>query len=105
MIRKETMMKVQDVMTSNVKFCSPETNVAAAAQTMWENDCGILPVLNDEGWLVGTITDRDIAIAVCTRNRLARDILVGEVIAYGPIATASPDEDIKAALGIMRSAS
>jgi len=105
MTRKERVMKVQDVMTRNVKFCSPETNLAAAAQTMWENDCGILPVLNDEGWLEGTITDRDIAIAVGTRNRLAKDIFVGEVISRDPVVTASPDEDLKSALGIMRNAS
>lgn len=98
-------MKVRDVMTSDVKFCSPETNLARAAQTMWENDCGILPVVNDHGVLVGTITDRDIAIAVGTRDRLAKDIFVGEVISRDPVATASPDEDLRSALGLMRSAS
>ncbi len=38
-------MKVQDVMTEQVKSCWPDTNLAAAAAMMWENDCGVLPVV------------------------------------------------------------
>jgi mono/diheme cytochrome c family protein len=36
-------MKVKDIMTTDVKTCTPETTVAAAANLMWEGDCGILP--------------------------------------------------------------
>jgi len=59
-------VKVQDLITSNVKSCRPETSLAAAAVDMWENDCGALPVVDGEGKVIGLITDRDIAIAVGT---------------------------------------
>ncbi len=41
-------MKVQDVMTSEVKSCRPETNLAEAAAMMLDYDCGVLPVVDNE---------------------------------------------------------
>ena len=37
-------MRVKEVMTSDVKHCSLDTNLAAAARIMWEADCGAVPV-------------------------------------------------------------
>lgn len=39
-------MKVKDLMTTDVKTCTPDTTLAAAAHLMWEGDCGILPVVD-----------------------------------------------------------
>src|SRR5258708_697542 len=74
---KECNMRVEDVMTENVKACRPEISLAAAAALLWEGDCGALPVVLDGGKLVGMITDRDIAIALGTRNQNPADIPVG----------------------------
>jgi CBS domain-containing protein len=68
---------------------------------MWDGDCGVIPVVNDEGKVVGMITDRDIAIASATRGRLASDIPVSEVIT-GQVYSCTLDEDIKSALKTMR---
>ena len=94
-------MKVQDVMTSEVKTCRPEQSLAAAATLMWEYDCGALPVVNEANQVLGMITDRDIAIAVGTRGRCAAEIPIREVIS-GQIITASLDEDVHTALRKMR---
>jgi CBS domain-containing protein len=90
-------MKVQEVMTSGVKSCRPELNLAAAAGIMWDNNCGVLPVVNEAGRVMGMITDRDIAIAVATRGRPASEITVGEVMS-GEVTSCTLDEDIKSAL-------
>jgi CBS domain-containing protein len=45
---KGDLMKVHDVMTEEVRFCGPETNLAAAAAIMWENDCGVLPIVAEK---------------------------------------------------------
>ncbi|MEW6212860.1 MAG: CBS domain-containing protein [Acidobacteriota bacterium] len=87
-------MKVQEVMTKDVKACFPDTNLAAAAALMWENDCGVLPVVVDNRQAVGVITDRDIAIAVGTKGRPAQEIRVDEVMTAQLFACA-PDDDIK----------
>jgi CBS domain-containing protein len=55
-------------MTSDVRTCRPETNLAEAVRDMWEGDCGALPVVSDEGRVIGMITDRDVCIAVATRG-------------------------------------
>jgi CBS domain-containing protein len=94
-------MKVQDVMSQDVKCCGPDTNLASAAAVMWENDCGCLPVVTDGRNAIGVITDRDIAIALGTRNEQASEISVKEVMTRD-LYTTSPDDDIHSALKIMR---
>ena len=42
-------MRVRDLMTSDVRTCRPDTNLAEAVRDMWEGDCGALPIVNDEG--------------------------------------------------------
>ena len=85
-------MKVKDIMTSDLRTCAPETSAAAAAQLMWDADCGILPVV-DAGRLVGVITDRDLYIALATRNCLASELRVGDVTT-GRVVTCEPEDDI-----------
>lgn len=94
-------MKVQDVMTSNVKSCRRDASLAEVAAMMWENDCGTLPVLNDAGQVIGMITDRDVAIAVATKDRLAAEIKVNEVIS-GSLYSCASGEDIRSALKTMQ---
>jgi len=46
-------MKVKDVMTADVKACRPETNAAEAVKMMWDQDCGVLPIVSSDGKVVG----------------------------------------------------
>ena len=96
-------MKVQDIMTANVESCGPESDLAAAAMIMWRRDCGSVPVVDTERKVVGMITDRDICMAIATRNKLASAIKVSEVIS-GRVYACAPDDDIKDALETMQSA-
>src|SRR5262245_8275542 len=93
-------MKVQDVMTRSVKSCGPDTNLAQAAAIMWENDCGVLPIVAEGGQVIGILTDRDIAIALGTQERVASTIPVIEVMSVG-LHSCSPIDDIHAALKTM----
>lgn len=94
-------MKIQDLMTSDVQCCGPDTNLAAAAKMMWDSDCGALPVLNVEGHVMGMITDRDICMAAATKNKPASDITVWETIS-GKVYTCQPSDDVHTALDIMK---
>ncbi|MFN0086451.1 MAG: CBS domain-containing protein [Blastocatellia bacterium] len=96
-------MKVTDVMTTDVRVCRPETNLAVAAALMWETDCGALPVVDEAGKVIGMLTDRDIAIAVGTRGRNAAEIAAREVIS-GQAYTTMPDVEIKTAIRAMNAA-
>ena len=95
-------MKVKDLMTTDLKTCTPDTTVAEAAHLMWEGDCGILPVV-DDGELVGVVTDRDMYVALATQNERASQVRVGAV-ATKKLATCAPEDDIHAALATMRQA-
>ena len=94
-------MKVQDVMTSDTKVCSPQTDLASAAMLMWDGDFGTLPVVADGGRVVGMITDRDICIAAATKQRVASDIAIGEVIT-GKVFSCAPETDVRDALKLMQ---
>jgi CBS domain-containing protein len=98
---KGVLMKVQDIMTSEVQCCSPDTNLAAAAKMMWDSDCGALPVLNVEGKVLGVITDRDICMAAATKNRPPSQITVWETITPRAF-TCQPTEDVHVALDLMK---
>ena len=73
-------MTVRELQTSDVKTVSPDTDLAAVAQLMWDGDCGAVPVVSDDRTVVGMITDRDICIAAATRAKPPADIRASEVI-------------------------
>jgi CBS domain-containing protein len=93
-------MKVKDVMTQSAVCCSTETNVGAAVELLWVNNCGMLPVVGNDRRIQGVVTDRDIAIAVGTRNRLPGELTVGE-IATTNVVTCKPEDEIHEALQTM----
>jgi hypothetical protein len=80
-------MKVQDVMKQPAVCCSPDTNVGAAVELLWVNNCGMLPVVGTDGKLQGVVTDRDICIAMGTRNRLAGELTIREIACLWRIDT------------------
>jgi len=95
-------MKVQELMTKDVKTCGRGSNLAEAAELMWDADCGALPVVDDAGKVVGVVSDRDICFAVATKGRLASEILVGEVASGRPLYTCAPEDDVRDALSTMQ---
>lgn len=95
-------MKVKEIMTTEVRTCSPDTTVAEAAGLMWDGDCGILPVV-DDGELVGVVTDRDMYIALATRDARASHLRIGAV-ATKSLVTCAPEDDVHAALAVMKQA-
>jgi CBS domain-containing protein len=96
-------MKVADVMAKPPAYCSPQTNLAAAVEILWRQNCGILPIVDSKEKVVGLVTDRDICVALGTRNRLPSDITVSEV-ASGKVVACKPDDDLRNALDTMAQA-
>ena len=92
-------MKVKEVMTGEPRTCSLGTNLAEAAALMLDGDCGVLPVV-DDGALVGVVTDRDMYIALATRNQRAAELTVREVV-QAPVHTCGPEDDVQVALDTM----
>jgi CBS domain-containing protein len=96
-------MKVRELMTTDVASCRKETNLAALGASMWEKDCGILPIVDETEKVTGVVTDRDICIALCTRNAKASELTAGDIVA-AEIVTCTPSTDVRVALESMRGA-
>ena len=94
-------MKVKDLMTPEPRTCNPWTNLAEAGAVMLEADCGILPVVDDKGKLAGVVTDRDMYIALATRNALPSQLSVSDV-SQAQVFTCGPDDDVHKALATMK---
>ena len=94
-------MHVKSLMTPNPRTCTPATNLAEAAALMLDADCGMLPVVDDDGKLAGIVTDRDMYIALATRNVRAAQLTVGDV-ARRHVFTCRPEDDVQAALATMK---
>ncbi len=92
-------MRVKDLMTDDVRSCSPDDSLATAAIHMWDGDCGFLPVVH-EGRVVGALTDRDIAMAVTLKGRAPAEIAVAEVTG-GELYACSPRDSVATALETM----
>jgi CBS domain-containing protein len=90
-------MKVKDVMMRTPASCEGATNLGAAVEILWNRNCGILPITNSQGKVIGVVTDRDLCIALGTRNRLPSEVTVGQVVS-GEVFTCKPDDDIRDAL-------
>ena len=61
-------MKINELMTRDVRTVSPDETIERAAAVMAEIDAGILPVRENDQ-LVGMITDRDIVVRAVGAGR------------------------------------
>jgi CBS domain-containing protein len=94
-------MNVQDIMTTAPLSCGPEANLAELVHRMWQADCGIVPITDDAGRVLGVVTDRDIAVAAATRDKPPSHIRAAELLRHGAICCHVGD-DVRAALVLMR---
>lgn len=75
-------MLVSELMTRDVRIAAPDQTIQAVAQTMASIDAGFMPV-GDNDRLVGTLTDRDIAVRAVAKGKgpetLVRDVMTTDV--------------------------
>jgi CBS domain-containing protein len=96
-------MIVGDLMTRNAASVRSGQTLAAAAQTMWDCDCGAVPVIESEGdKVIGMVTDRDICMATWSRGLPPGAISVDEVMSQD-LVRCTPQDTILRAEALMRS--
>lgn len=94
-------MNVKKIMTENVVCCRPKDSDNKAAQLMWDNDCGVLPVVDAGGRIVGMVTDRDLCMAAHTSGRSLADLSVGDAMSHEVFGCRAQDS-VDDALDVMR---
>ena len=92
------MQQLKDLMSRDVKVISPDMTIREAASQMRDGDFGMLPV-GENDRMIGTITDRDIAIRGVAEGKDA-GTKVRDVMSEG-ISWAYEDDSVEAAARIM----
>ena len=95
-------MKARELMIKNVHSVHCDQNLQDAAQLMWEKDCGWAPVIDEDGKVEATITDRDIAMAAYLNGSRLADIPLHKAQSKS-LVTCSQNDDITAIEKIMQS--
>jgi CBS domain-containing protein len=96
-------MRIEQLMTRPTKTCRPDQTLREAAQMMWENDYGCLPVTAEDGSqrLLGIITDRDICMVMRFQGAAPNELRVADAMAKEAYAC-NPDDPVAEAKMIMR---
>jgi CBS domain-containing protein len=92
-------MRCEELMKRDVECVSPTSTAQAAAQRMREQRIGFLPVCDDSRKILGTVTDRDLAIRILADAR-APTTPVGDVLTREVIAC-RPEDDLRKAQELM----
>jgi CBS domain-containing protein len=90
---------VQELMTSNPCSIDTDKSVAYAAKMMRDEDVGLAPIVEGNR-LVGTLTDRDIAMRVVAEGKDPESTKVTE-IASTDLVTVDPQQGLDEALRLM----
>ena len=93
-------MRVEEIMSIDLETCRADDTLNRAAQIMWEHDCGAAPVVDNEGHVVGILTDRDICMAAYTQGRPLSEISVSSACSRS-VRTCKVDESLESAEAIM----
>lgn len=91
---------VRDIMTENPSCCSPETSLQDVAKNMCDNNCGEIPVLDDENRPIGVITDRDIACRAVAQGKNPLE-LTAEDCMSSPCVTVNLDSSLDQCCALM----
>ncbi len=91
--------QIRDLMTENPCAIDAEKPVAYAAKMMRDEDVGLAPIVQGDR-LVGTLTDRDIAIRVVAEGRDPESTIVRDV-ASTDLVTIDPAQSLDEALRLM----
>lgn len=92
-------MKVKDLMTKNVISLKPKDTLKDAAKLMYEHNIGIVPIVDNENYPVGVVTDRDIVIRGIAQNHHEKKHL--EDIMSTNLITVNPNDKIAYATDLM----
>jgi CBS domain-containing protein len=93
-------MRIQEIMSRPVVVCPLSDTLNGAARLMWEHDCGVVPVVKEDGRIAGILTDRDVCMAAYTQGKALFDIPVAEAMARR-VFSCREDDSLETAALIM----
>lgn len=94
-------LTVRNVMSSDPKTMTPEMTALDAAGLMARHDIGAVPIVSDDGELVGIVTDRDLVVRVLGPRQDPASVPVTEVATRRDLATIAPGATLPEAMSLM----
>lgn len=86
-------MDMNSVMTSNPACCARDTPLQQVAQMMIDNDCGLIPVVDEQRKPLGVVTDRDIATRAVAGGKDTAACYAGDCMTT-PVQTVGADSSL-----------
>ena len=96
-------MELNTVMTANPACCKQDTPLRQVAQMMADNDCGMIPVVDQQGMPLGVVTDRDIAIRAVAGGKDTSRATAGDYMTT-PVRSVAADTSLADCCAAMESA-
>lgn len=95
-------MRVKEIMTSDPACCTAETPLPEVARMMIENDCGEIPIVDNQASNVpiGVVTDRDIVCRTVANGINPVELTAADCMSK-PIVTVTPDMSLEECCRIM----
>lgn len=87
-------MQVREITTENPACCSPQTSLQDVAKMMADNDCGEIPVLDEQRRPTGVVTDRDITCRAVAQGKDPKQTAVREVMSNS-VVTTTPETSVE----------
>lgn len=95
------MLRVQQLMVQNVCVCRPDDSLEWAARQMWEQDIGVVVVVDDERRVLAMLTDRDVCMGALTTGHPLSAVPVSCAMSR-TLFGVRPDQSVDEAAQVMR---
>ncbi len=89
-------MRCEEIMKQDVECVRMDEPAKRAARLMRDQNIGFLPVCDEGNKVLGTITDRDLAIRVLADDKWDKDTPIGDVMSREVVAC-KPGDDLRTA--------
>ena len=86
-------MRARDIMTRDPSCLRRDDTARSAAQVMRDNDCGVVPIVDDGRRVIGVVTDRDLAIRAIAAGK-GPDTRLADVMTTS-VHCCSQDDDLR----------
>jgi CBS domain-containing protein len=93
-------LTAREIMTRGVKSVRRDSPLREVAQLMKDEDCGVVPIVDERGTLLGLVTDRDLVIRAFTGAQSPDTLRAGDVMT-DDVRVVTPEEDIHSVIELM----
>ncbi len=95
------MKTIREIMVALPQQCTRNESLKEIVLRMDKSNIGCLPVVDESKKVIGIITDRDVALALCRGDKRVEDLKVHEVMT-AKVHTIRPEDHTVSALKMMR---